>query len=166
MSPRGRSKPPAGRKVWTLPGDRSTVGPGLFSRGDRSRLQGGVAQGVTVFEAINRLVQKPAPYAREVATVLLKDGFDPQALDEMKTLGSFSQGSRIFRLLAEQKLSPADAAFAIRMACHLYQSTRQAAEAQGWPLRRPSPRLRRHPPHEAYFLELLAEAADTVRFTG
>lgn len=114
---------------------------------------------------ITRLLRAPsAPYAREVATVLLRDGFDPAALAEMKTLGAFTQSSRIFRILAEHKLDPVDAAQAIRMASHLYQSTRVTAEAQGWPLRDGRAHAKDQPAHETYFLELLEEAVRVLRF--
>lgn len=101
------------------------------------------------------------PYARKVAEALLHKGFDPKALDEMKTLGSFTQGSRIFDVLGRYRLRPSDAALAIRLASHRYQQTRLVVEAQGWPLKNGGERI--HPPHEAYFLELLDEAAEALR---
>jgi hypothetical protein len=117
-----------------------------------------------MFAAVRRLVRvEPTPYARQVAAELLREGFDPSALDEMKTLGSFTQGSRIFRILADQKLKPVDAAFALRMACNLYQRSRRVAEANGWPLRDPRAQAPAQPRHEAYFVELLLEAARVLK---
>jgi hypothetical protein len=103
----------------------------------------------------------PLPYAQKVAKALFREGFDPTPLDEMKTLGSFTQGSRLFQILAQYKLRPVDAALALRLACRRYQETRFVAEANGWPLK--PGRERAHPPHEAYFLELLDEAAESLR---
>jgi hypothetical protein len=107
--------------------------------------------------------ERHAPFARKVAAELLREGFDPHALDEMKTLGAFSQSSRIFQILGEHDLSAVDAAFAIQMACNLYQHTRKMAAARGWPLRRPGMHTAGRPRHEAYFLELLLEAAFVLR---
>ena len=104
------------------------------------------------------------PYAKKVATALLREGFDPKPLDEMHALGSFTERSRIFRFLAEKKLKPAEAALAIRLASYRYQATRRMAEAQGWPLKKGSPRVQS--PHEDYFLELLDEAAEILRDVG
>jgi hypothetical protein len=114
--------------------------------------------------AVKRILGKaPVPYEREVATALLRDGFDPKTLDEMQTLGSFSQSSLIFRILAERKLEPVQAALAIRMASRRYLETRLVAEAEGWPLRSGTIRPQT-PRNEAYFLELLDEAAESLRF--
>ena len=115
--------------------------------------------------AVKRILGKaPVPYEREVATALLRDGFDPKTLDEMQTLGSFSQSSLIFRILAECKLEPVQAALAIRMASRRYLETRWVAEAEGWPLRSGTVRRPQTPRNEAYFLDLLDEAAESLRF--
>lgn len=118
-----------------------------------------------MFQAVTRLLKpEPPRYARRVARELLRDGFDPRALDEMRVLGSFSQGSCIFAVLAELKLRPLDAALAVRNACHLYQTHKRMAEASGWPLKDARSAPPGLPPHEAWFLELLLEAGRALRF--
>lgn len=105
-----------------------------------------------------------APYAREVASALLQENFDPKVLDEMPTLGSFSKSSRIFQILADRELRPQQAAFAIQLAAFRYQDTRWFAEAEGWPVTNGHAVLKNeYPPNEAYFLELLDEAVDASR---
>ena len=110
----------------------------------------------------NRLRARcPEPYAREIAVTLFRDGFDPKVLDEMQALGSFSEQSQIFTFLQERKLKPREAAAAIRLATQRYYETRLVAEKQGWPLRVKIHKAEQYPPHEAYFLQLLHEAAES-----
>ena len=111
---------------------------------------------------VSRLLgPEPEPYARRVATALLKEGFDPAVLDEMRTLASFQPDGLIFKVLADNRLPPRDAARAIMLADHLYRTTRHSAQAQGWP--RCAEVKPDCPKHEAYFLGLLKEAAEVLR---
>lgn len=109
--------------------------------------------------------QDLAPYARDVAAALLREGFDPKVLDEMQALGRFSPTGTLFRILADRQLRPQQAAFAIQRATFRYQDTRWFAEAAGWPLLQHGHAVPRqdYPPHEAYFLQLLDEAVDASR---
>jgi hypothetical protein len=113
---------------------------------------------------VRRMLRKQPPsYASRVAAVLLHQGFDPKALDEMEALGCFSQDSDIFRMLAQRDMNPAQAALAIRLATQRYQRTRLIAKADGWRNVRPVKIPRDYPPHEAYFVNLLQEAAESAR---
>ena len=114
--------------------------------------------------ARNSTGQDLAPFVREVAGALLREGFDPKVLEEMPKLGAFAPTSRIFRILADRRRRPQQAAFAIQLATFRYQDTRWFAEAEGWPVTNGHAVLKQeYPPNEAYFLQLLDEAVDASR---
>ena len=114
-----------------------------------------------MFERVRRLFKAATvdEYIRDVATILLREGFDPVDLEELKTDKALDESSRVFRLLMEQKLRPEDAAHAIRLSTHLYRTTCAMAEVRGWPLKDEQSVHQCVPRHAAYFLELLREAA-------
>lgn len=118
-----------------------------------------------MLERVRRLFQGDSAdtYIRKVATSLVRQGVTPNDLDEIQSQRTFERTSRIFTMLREQKLSPEEAAQAIKLAVNLFIKTRHMAETRGWPLK--SEELASAVPRkEAYFLELLAEAASSVQF--
>lgn len=89
-------------------------------------------------------------------------GFDPGMLEQFQALGALRPDGSIFRVLADRHLKPVDAALAIQLASRRYLQTRAYVEALG---ARAAARRPLFPAHEAYFLELLEEASEALRFT-
>lgn len=118
-----------------------------------------------MFERVRRLFQGDSAdvYVRKVAASLVRQGVDPADLDDIQSVAALERSSRIFAMLREQQLSPDEAAQALKLAVSLYQRMRHMAETRGWPLKS-AEAAAAMPRHEAYFLELLAEAASSVQF--
>lgn len=101
-------------------------------------------------------------YVQRVTTALVRDGLQLGELDNFKAMPEVDESGRVFELLQEKKLSPVEGADALRLAVNLFRKTRYMAETIGWPLHAmPATGVTRM---EAYFLELLAEAARSVQF--
>jgi hypothetical protein len=119
---------------------------------------------IGVFERLTSLFRPSTDaYIARVTTALVRDGLQPSDLDNFQASPGFDGSGRVFAILREHGLSPADGAEALRLAVSLFRKMRHMAEARGWP-------LRAHPPAgdvtrmEAYFLELLEEAAQAIAF--
>jgi hypothetical protein len=119
-----------------------------------------------VFDRIKRLfvAEQLDSYMNRVASALIEQGLKPSDLDAIQSVAALQRSGEIFRDLRQQKLSPDDAAQAIRLAVNLYLKTRHMAETSGWPLKHEDVIVKTVPRHEAYFLELLSEAASSVKF--
>lgn len=116
-----------------------------------------------MFGGIHRLLaRRRAPYARRVAAELAHAGFNPNVLDEFRALGALNPEGSIFRILADRRLKPADAALAIRLASHRYLEACASIEALG---DRGAAKRRPKGGPEAHFLKLLEEATEALRFT-
>lgn len=103
-------------------------------------------------------------YVQRVTTALVRDGLEFSDLDTFQSVPGFDASGHVFALLRDQKLSPIEAAEALRLAVNLFRKSRYMAEATGWPLQANPPVAADVTPMEAYFLQLLVEAARSVQF--
>jgi hypothetical protein len=119
-----------------------------------------------MFDRLKKLFRAESvdDYVRRVAHVLEREGLEPADLDEIQSVPAFEETGRIFGMLRERALSPEEAAQALRLATSLFHKTKHMAEVRGWPLKSPDVMVRDLPRKEAYFLELLTEAASSVQF--
>jgi hypothetical protein len=120
-----------------------------------------------LFERVRRLfaADQVDSYVAKVATALLREGFDAADLDELDSAATFERTGRMLQVLREKQLPAEDAAHAIRLAAGLYHKTKHIAEKSGWPLKAEvGAEGGDVPRNEAYFLELLQEAAAALRF--
>jgi hypothetical protein len=119
-----------------------------------------------VFEHVKRLFKSESvdDYIRRVAHALMREGLQPTDLDNLQSVPAFEESGRIFGMLRERALSPEEAAQALRLATSLFHKTKHMAEQRGWPLKEEDVTVRQLRRNEAYFLELLSEAAQSVRF--
>lgn len=115
-----------------------------------------------MFGGVRRLLARNAePYEKQVATVLIRERFDPLLLDELRALGALMPGGEAFRILAQRNLKPAEAALAIQLASHRYADTKQYTQ---WLERRAKLHAPTTTQPKAYFLKLLEEASEALRF--
>lgn len=98
---------------------------------------------------------------QHVTSAIVRDGLQPRDLDSYQAVPGLEGSGRVVQILRKRQLSPREGAEALRLSVSLFRKMRHMAEARGWPLRsHPATDVTRM---EAYFLELLDEAARSVQ---